>query len=101
MTMKMTPDPLPGTDLVILTSRTTAPAGTTPLPPAFGGPRGETVAEARDLLGRAIASWLQKSMSPHTQRAYRQDLDQFLAFSGYPPGHYEHLLRTLPEHVAA
>src|SRR3954454_16713693 len=91
----------PGTALVIPETRTTAPVGTVPLPPAFGGPRGDTAEEVRELLRRAIESWLQKSMSPHTHRAYRRDLAQFMAFLDHPPGHYEELLRTLPEHVAA
>ena len=40
-------------------------------------------------------------MSPHTQRAYRLDVRQFMTFSGHPAGHYEELLRTLPGHVTA
>src|SRR5512135_2331750 len=101
--MTMTHDPAtpPGTALATFEVVTTAPAGTAPLPPAFGGPRGDSVEELRDLLRRAIASWLQKSMSPHTHRAYRRDVAQFLAFAGIPTDHYEELLRTLPGHVAA
>src|SRR5262249_35897681 len=101
--MTMTHDPAtpPTTALAVRTAGTTAPAGTTPLPPACGGPRGDSAEETRELLRRAIESWLQKSMSPHTHRAYRRDLAQFLAFLGHPAGHYKELLRTLPGHVTA
>jgi integrase/recombinase XerD len=99
--MEPTPEPSPGTALIIRTIRPTTPAGTTPLPPAFGGPRGDSAEEARELLRRAIESWLAKSMSSHTHRAYRRDLAQFMSFLGIPAGHYEELLRTLPDHVAA
>src|SRR3954447_17484646 len=94
-------EPAPGTALILRETRTTDPAGTIPLPPAFGGPRGDSVEELRELLRRAIESWLQKSMSAHTQRAYRLDVRQFMTFSGMPAGHYEELLRTLPNHVTA
>src|SRR3954462_15266129 len=93
--MEHEPEPAPGTALIVRT------AGTTRLPPAFGGPRGDSVEELRELLRRAVESWLQKSMSPHTHRAYRLDVRQFMTFSGHPAGHYEELLRTLPDHVAA
>src|SRR3954447_25481577 len=101
MTLMHDPATTPGTALVPLDARTTAPAGTTPLPPAFGGSLGNSVEELRELLRRAIESWLQKSMSPHTQRAYRLDVRQFMTFSGHSAGHYEELLRTLPSHVTA
>src|SRR4051812_16640930 len=97
--MNTTPDPT--TALATLSVGTAPSTGTTPLPPAFGGTLGNSVEELRDLLRRAIASWLQKSMSPHTHRAYRCDLAQFMTFANHPAGHYEELLRTLPEHVAA
>src|SRR4051812_36182961 len=97
----METEPAPRTALVIRTGHTTDPAGTAPLPPAFGGPLGNSVEELRELLRQAVESWLAKSMSPHTQRAYRHDVRQFMTFSGHPAGHYEELLRTLPGHVTA
>src|SRR4051794_33536286 len=101
--MNMNPDhaPEPATDRESLPARTTATTGPLPLPPAFGGPLGDSVAELRQILRQAIEGWLQKSMSAHTHRAYRRDLAQFMEFAGYPAGHYEELVRTLPEHVIA
>jgi integrase len=37
---------------------------------------------------------------PHTRRAYRLDLDQFLAASGIEPDALEHLAAIRPEHVS-
>jgi integrase/recombinase XerD len=101
MTLMQDPATTPGTALATLDVRTTDPAATTPLPPAFGGSLGDSVEEFRELLRRALESWLEKSMSPHTQKAYRHDVRQFMTFSGMPAGHYEELLRTLPGHVTA
>src|SRR4051812_49217268 len=99
--MTTNPDPTSCTTLATVPVGIAPPTATTPLPPAFGGSLGNSVEELRDLLRRAIESWLQKSMSPHTHRAYRRDLAQFMAFANHPAGHYEELLRTLPEHVSA
>jgi hypothetical protein len=40
-------------------------------------------------------------VSPHTRRAYRLDLDQFLAAAGIQPDAWEHLAAIRPEPVAA
>jgi hypothetical protein len=38
---------------------------------------------------RAVQAWLLRTPSPHTRRAYRNDLDQFLGFAGIEAGAWE------------
>jgi hypothetical protein len=48
-----------------------------------------------------LPDWLLRTPSPHTRRAYRLDLDQFLAASGIQPDAGEDLAAVRPKHVAA
>ena len=72
------------------------PATADPIP-AFTG---QVPGDLRQAIGRAVDAWLLRTPSPHTRRAYRLDLDQFLAASGIPPDALEHLAAIRPEHVS-
>src|SRR5262245_34186139 len=48
----------------------------------------------------AVRTWLLKTPSPHTRRAYESDLGQFLAFADIPPAAWDRLAGVRPEHVA-
>lgn len=66
--------------------------------PAFAG--GPLPGDPRAAMTRAIEAWLLRSPSTHTRRAYRADLDQFLAAAGIPVEAVEQLAQVRPEHVA-
>lgn len=86
-------------DLVPITR---TPTDQTPdLPPAFGGSPGRTHLDLRAKIAQVVADWLKKSMSPHTRRAYRADLEAFLRFHGRDPVELEWLVAVIPDHVAA
>ena len=70
-------------ELIPLTPATTAD----PIP-AFTG---QVPGTLRESIGRAGDAWLLRTPSPHTRRAYRLDLDQFLAATGIQPDAWEHL----------
>lgn len=74
-----------------------APATAEPIP-AFTG---QVPGDLREAIRQAVVAWLLRTPSPHTRRAYRRDLDQFLAASGIQPDAWEHLAAIRPEHVAA
>ena len=61
---------------------TITPATADPIP-AFTG---QVPGDLRQAIGRAVDAWLLRTPSPHTRRAYRLDLDQFLAASRHPAG---------------
>ena len=63
-----------GTDLV-------KEAASDPIP-AFAG--GQVPGDFREAIGRAVEDWLLRTPSPHTRRAYKHDLTQFLAHAGIP-----------------
>ena len=65
--------------------------------PAFTG---QVPGDLRQAIGRAVDAWLLRTPSPHTRRAYRLDLDLFLAASGIEPDALEHLAAIRPEHVS-
>ena len=65
--------------------------------PAFTG---QVPGDLRQAIGRAVDAWLLRTPSPHTRRAYRLDLDQFLAASGIEPDALEYLAAIRPEHVS-
>ena len=73
-----------------------APAAAEPIP-AFTG---QVPGDLRQATGRAVDAWLLRTPSPHSRRAYRLDLDQFLAASGIQPDALEHLADIRPEHVS-
>ena len=70
-----------GMELVTLTSAATAD----PIP-AFTG---QVPGDLRQAIRQAVDAWLLRTPSPHTRRAYRLDLDQFLAASGIQPDAWE------------
>jgi integrase/recombinase XerD len=70
------------------------PATTEPIP-AFSG---QVPASLRDAIGQAVDAWLLRTPSPHTCRAYRLDLGQFLAATGIQPDAWEHLAAIRPQH---
>ncbi|MGP0062507.1 MAG: tyrosine-type recombinase/integrase [Isosphaeraceae bacterium] len=65
--------------------------------PAFTG---QVPGDLRQAIGRAVDAWLLRTPSPHARRAYRLDLDQFLAASGIQPDAWEDLAAIRPEHVS-
>jgi site-specific recombinase XerD len=65
--------------------------------PAFTG---QVPGSLREAIGRAVEAWLLRTPSPHTRRAYRLDLDQFLAASSIQPDAWEDLAAIRPEHVS-
>lgn len=66
--------------------------------PAFAG---LVPGNLREQMAQAVDAWLRRTPSPHTQRAYRQDLAQFLAHAGIPQDAWEQLAAVRPGHVAA
>jgi integrase/recombinase XerD len=64
---------------------------------AFGG----VPTNLRDQMTAAVEAWTLRTSSKDTRRAYRQDLDQFLAHAGIAPAAWEQLAQVRPEHVAA
>ena len=54
----------------------------------------------RSVLQEVIDAWLQKSISIHTRKAYRHDLEQFFKFIGIDAQHCEQLTNIRPSHVA-
>jgi integrase/recombinase XerD len=72
------------------------PAPADPIP-AFTG---QVPGDLRQAIGRAVDAWLLRTPSPHTRRAYRRDLDQFLEHTGIQPGAWEQLAAIRPEHVS-
>jgi integrase/recombinase XerD len=56
--------------------------------------------DLRQAIRQAVDAWLLRTPSPHTRRAYRLDLDQFLAASGIQPDAWEQLAAVRPEHVS-
>ena len=81
-----------GMELRIITPEVTAE----PIP-AFTG---QMPGDLRQAIRRAVDAWLLRTPSPHTRRAYRLDLDQFLAASGIQPDAWEQLTAIRPEHVS-
>ncbi len=67
--------------------------------PAFAGPSLST--DLRDQMASAVKAWKLRTPSPHTRRAYKSDLDQFLAHAGIKAGAWEKLAGIRPEDVAA
>jgi integrase/recombinase XerD len=65
--------------------------------PAFTG---QAPGDLREAIRRAVDAWLLRTPSPHTRRAYRLDLDQFLEHSGIQPDAWEQLTAIRPEHVS-
>jgi len=65
---------------------TTAPVGSTILPPILEGHYTLSVEDRvrRFVLGvpELLERWISRRASPHTQRAYRQDLSTFITFAG-------------------
>ena len=57
--------------------------------PAFAG--GPVSGDMRDQMTKAIVAWLLRTPSPHTRKACRQDLDQFLAHAGIAADAWEQL----------
>ena len=72
------------------------PAPAEPIP-AFTG---QMPGDLRQAIRQAVDAWLLRTPSPHTRRAYRLDLDQFLAASGIQPDAWEQLAAIRPEHVS-
>ncbi len=72
------------------------------LPPAEPIPAftGQVPGDLRQAIRQAVDAWLLRTPSPHTRRAYRLDLDQFLAASGIQPDAWEQLAAIRPEHVS-
>jgi integrase/recombinase XerD len=66
--------------------------------PAFTG--GAIQGDVREAIGKAVGAWLLRTPSPHTRRAYENDLGQFLDHAGIPADAYEHLPLVRPEHVS-
>ncbi|WP_422932246.1 tyrosine-type recombinase/integrase [Singulisphaera sp. PoT] len=73
------------------------PASPAPIPAFAGSPAGDLRAQ----LGQAVAAWLLRTTSAQTRKAYRSDLDQFLAHAGIPAKAWDQLADIRPEHVAA
>jgi integrase/recombinase XerD len=67
--------------------------------PAFAG--GAIQGDVRAEIGKAVDAWLLRTPSPHTRRAYRHDLGQFLDHAGIPADAWDRLPQIRPEHVAA
>jgi len=68
--------------------------------PAFGDvPANLNLLQKRELVGRAVEVWLKKTPSHRRTDAYARDLDQFMAFIGIEPDHWDQLVRVRPEHV--
>ena len=44
--------------------------------PAFAG--GQLPDNLREAIGQAVDAWLMRTPSPHTRKAYKHDLNQFL-----------------------
>ena len=72
------------------------PAGEPPMPAFACG-----IAPAlREQMTRAVDTWLKRTPSPHTRRAYESDLGQFLAHAEIEAGAWEQLAAIRPEHIA-
>jgi hypothetical protein len=67
-----------GLKLTRITPWAVAPA---PIP-AFTG---QVPGDLRQDIGRAVGAWLLRTPSPHTRKAYKHDLNQFLAHPGGQP----------------
>jgi integrase/recombinase XerD len=84
-------DEMTGSELVTITQTTAEPI------PAFTG---QMPGDLRQAIRHAVDAWLLRTPSPHTRRAYRLDLDQFLAASGIQADAWEQLAAIRPEHVS-
>lgn len=71
------------------------------LPPAFGGQIPKGIKQLRNRIQTAMDAWLAKTESQRTKVAYRNDVEQFLAYLGIDPEHIEHMTRVLPEDVTS
>ncbi len=71
--------------------------------PATGDPipafTGQVPGDLRQAIGRAVDAWLLRTPSPHTRKAYKHDLNQFLAHAKIAAGAFEQLAQVRPEHV--
>ena len=72
------------------------PAAADPIP-AFTG---QVPGDLRQAIGRAVDAWLLRTPSPHTRKAYKHDLNQFLAHAGIAAGAFEQLAQVRPERVS-
>ncbi len=66
---------------------------------AFTG--GPVPGDLRDQMTKAVMAWLLRTVSPHTKKAYRQDLEQFLTHAGIAADAWEQLAQIRPEYVTA
>jgi integrase/recombinase XerD len=76
---------------------TIIPTATAEPIPAFTG---QVPGDLRQAIRQAVDAWLIRTPSPHTRRAYRLDLDQFMQHSGIQPDAWEQLAVIRPEHVS-
>ena len=67
--------------------------------PAFDG--GQLPDNLREAIGQAVESWLMRTPSPHTRKAYKHDLNQFLSHAGIEAVAFERLPQVRPHHVTA
>ena len=65
--------------------------------PAFTG---QVPGDLRQAIRQAVDAWLLRTPSPHTRRAYRLDLAQFLEHNAIQPDAWEALAAIRPEHVS-
>lgn len=69
------------------------------LPPAFGGEVPRSLGELRKAVEGAFEAWLNRTESPKTRTAYRNDVKQFLSFCNIEPDEIEHMTKIVPDDV--
>jgi len=75
---------------------------TTHLPPIFSGQAlPQSLTKLRPVIETAFEAWLNKTESAATRRAYRKDVEQFLAYHNLNPTHVEQMTRMTPDDVTA
>lgn len=80
------------TDLIVPTAPHAAPIFS-------GQPLPTSLAKLRPVIQTAFEAWLKKTESAATRRAYRRDVEQFLAFHGMDPGQVEQLTLVTPDQI--
>jgi integrase/recombinase XerD len=73
------------------------PVAPEPIPAFAGG----MPADLRQQMTKAVQAWKLRTPSAETRRAYKSDLDQFLAHANIPANAWDQLAQVRPEHVAA
>jgi len=71
------------------------------LPPVFANTTSRNLARLRPAIESAFKAWLNKTRSNKTKIAYRNDVEQFLAFHNLKPSNIEQMIRMVPDDISS